>query len=169
VKDAIPYFEKAGSLVDSDWHNPMMVVGCYRAMGDRATALARAKTALERTERAIGKDPTNSHALAAGANALAMLGDTHRAREWMQRALAFDPTNLSMRYNLACALVQDLDDPDAALEMLGPYFERITSSTFIRHLEADPDLDPIRDNSRFKEMLATAKKRLGIPESTIDA
>jgi adenylate cyclase len=53
--------------------------------------------------------------------------------------------------------------------MLGPYFERITSSTFIRHLEADPDLDPIRDNSRFKEMLATAKKRLGIPESTIDA
>jgi len=169
VKDAIPYFEKAGALVDSDWHNPMMVVGCYRSIGDRTTALARAKTALERTERAIGKDPTNSHALAAGANALAMLGDKHRAREWMQRALAFDPNNLSMRYNLACALVQDLDDPDAALEMLGPYFERITSSTFIRHLEADPDLDPIRDNVRFKQMLASAKQRLGISEAAADA
>ena len=165
VKEAIPYFEKAGALIDSDWHNPMMVVGCYRSIGDNTTALTRARTALERTERAIGKDPTNSHALAAGANALAMLGDKHRAREWMQRALAFDPTNLSMRYNLACALVQDLDDPDAALEMLGPYFERITSSTFIRHLEADPDLDRIRDNSRFKDMLATAKNRLGIAET----
>jgi adenylate cyclase len=162
VREAIPFFEKAGSLVDSDWHNPMMVVGCYRSIGERETALSRAKVALERTERAISRDPTNSHALAAGANALGMLGDKHRAREWMQRALAFDPNNLSMRYNLACALVQDLDDTDAALEMLDPYFERITSSTFIRHLEADPDLDAIRNNARFREMLATTKKRLGM-------
>jgi adenylate cyclase len=160
VQEAIPFFEKAGSLVDTDWHNPMMVVGCYRSIGEKTTALDRAKVALERTERAISKDPTNSHALAAGANALALLGDEHRAREWMQRALAFDPSNLSMRYNLACALVQDLDDHGAALEMLEPYFERITSSTFIRHLEADPDLDPIRDNPRFREMLASTKRRL---------
>jgi adenylate cyclase len=83
----------------------------------------------------------------------------------MQRALAFDPTNLSMRYNLACALVQDLDDPEGALEMLAPYFERITSSTFIRHLEADPDLDPIRSNPRFMEMLDSTKQRLGLAAS----
>jgi adenylate cyclase len=165
VGEAIPFFEKAGSLIDSDWHNPMMVVGCYRSIGEKETAVARAKVALERTERAISKDPTNSHALAAGANALAMLGDKHRAREWMQRALAFDPSNLSMRYNLACALVQELDDQDAALEMLGPYFERITSSTFIRHLEADPDMNPIREHPRFKEMLASAKRRLGMAEA----
>ena len=165
VGEAIPFFEKAGSLIDSDWHNPMMVVGCYRSIGEKETAVARAKVALERTERAISKDPTNSHALAAGANALAMLGDKHRAREWMQRALAFDPSNLSMRYNLACALVQELDDQDAALEMLGPYFERITSSTFIRHLEADPDMNPIREHPRFKEMLASAKQRLGMAEA----
>ncbi len=169
VREAIPFFEKAGSLVDSDWHNPMMVVGCYRSIGERETALARAKVALERTERAISRDPTNSHALAAGANALGLLGDKQRAREWMQRALAFDPSNLSMRYNLACALVQDLDDHEAALEMLGPYFERITSSTFIRHLEADPDLDPIRDNLQFKEMLATTKQRLGMAASMTNA
>ena len=162
VEEAIPFFEKAGALVDSDWHNPMMAAGCYRGIGEDETARAKAKIALERTERAIAKDPTNSHALAAGANALAMLGDKHRAREWMQRALAFDPSNLSMRYNLACALVQDLGDPDAALEMLDPYFERVTSSTFIRHLEADPDLDPIRAHPRFQEMLAATKKRVGI-------
>ena len=162
VREAVPFFEKAGTLVDSDWHNPMMAAGCYRGMGEDDTARAKAKTALERTERAVAKDPTNSHALAAGANALAMLGDKHRAREWMQRALAFDPNNLSMRYNLACALVQDLDDPDAALDMLDPYFERVTSSTFIRHLEADPDLNPIRDDPRFQMMLAATKKRLGI-------
>ena len=162
VREAVPFFEKAGALVDSDWHNPMMAAGCYRGIGEDDTARAKAKMALERTERAVAKDPTNSHALAAGANALAMLGDKHRAREWMQRALAFDPSNLSMRYNLACALVQHLGDPDAALDMLDPYFERVTSSTFIRHLEADPDLDPIRKWPRFQEMLKATKKRLGI-------
>jgi adenylate cyclase len=162
VREAIPFFEKAGTLVDSDWHNPMMAAGCYRGIGEDETARSKAKMALERTERAIAKDPTNSHALAAGANALAMVGDKHRAREWMQRALAFDPSNLSMRYNLACTLVQDLDDPDAALDMLEPYFERVTSSTFIRHLEADPDLDPIRELPHFQERLAATKKRLGI-------
>jgi adenylate cyclase len=165
VREAISYFEKAGSLIDSDWHSPMMAVGCYRSIGEKDAALRGAKVALERTERAIGKDPTNSHALAAGANALGLLGEKHRAREWMQRALAFDPSNLSMRYNLACALVQDLDDPDAALQMLEPYFERINSSTFIRHLEADHDLDPIRDRPHFKDMLATAKQRLGLAEA----
>jgi adenylate cyclase len=162
VREAIPFFEKAGALVDSDWHNPMMVAGCYRGIGQLETARAKAKMALERTERAIAKDPTNSHALAAGANALAMLGDKHRAREWMQRALAFDPSNLSMRYNLACTLVQDLGEPGGALDMLEPYFELVTSSTFVRHLEADPDLDPLREQTRFHEMLAATKKRLGM-------
>ena len=51
------------------------------------------------------------------------------------------------------------DTREAALD---PYFERITSSTFIRHLEADPDLNPIRDNPRFKQMLASTKQRLGL-------
>src|SRR6185437_3531223 len=51
VGEAIPFFEKAGSLIDSDWHNPMMVVGCYRSIGEKETAVARAKVALERTER----------------------------------------------------------------------------------------------------------------------
>jgi hypothetical protein len=32
----------------------------------------------------------------------------------------------------------------------------------MRHLEVDPDLDPIRQTPRFKEMLAAAKKRLGM-------
>ena len=38
----------------------------------------------------------------------------------------------------------------------------MTSTTWIRHTEADPDLEPIREDLRFKEMLAAAKKRLGM-------
>jgi hypothetical protein len=41
----------------------------------------------------------------------------------------------------------------------------MNSPTFIRHLEVDPDLDSIRKDSRFIEMVAAAKKRLGIPDA----
>jgi len=70
-----------------------------------------------------------------------------------------------MRYNLACALALRLNDADGALEMLGPYFEQETSPTLIRHLEADPDLDPVRDHPRFKKMLDATKNRLGLSEA----
>ena len=43
-----------------------------------------------------------------------------------------------------------------------PFFERLNSTTLMRHLEVDPDLDPIRDDPRFKAQLASAKKRLGM-------
>jgi adenylate cyclase len=67
-----------------------------------------------------------------------------------------------MRYNLACSLSDRLDDRGLAIEVMEPYFERAVSSTLIRHLDADPDMDPIRDDPRFQELLAAAKQRLGI-------
>ena len=39
-----------------------------------------------------------------GAGGLAALGETDRAREWMERAMLIDPDNLNMRYNFACML-----------------------------------------------------------------
>jgi hypothetical protein len=71
-----------------------------------------------------------------------------------------------MRYNLACALVVDLDDQEGALDALQPYFERVKSPIHIKHLEADPDLNKIRSHPRFVDMLAEAKERLGIVAET---
>ena len=38
VREAIPYFEKAASLNDTDWHNPLMLITCYEAVGDQANS-----------------------------------------------------------------------------------------------------------------------------------
>jgi hypothetical protein len=48
---------------------------------------------------------------------------------------------------------------------LEPFFEKVTSTTWIWHAEADPDLAEIRDRPRFKEVLASAKQRLGMSEA----
>jgi adenylate cyclase len=162
IRESIPYFEKASSLMDSDWRNPSMLITCYRTAGDEAKALDAAKTAVVRVEKVIAKDPTNSSALAMGATALGVLGEEDRARDWIRRALMLDPDNLLGRYNIACTLACDFHDYEGAIEALQPYFENTSSRTEIRHLEADPDLDPIRNDPRFQKMLEQAKTRLGM-------
>jgi adenylate cyclase len=143
----------------------MMLMSCYQSLGDKDGLLRSAKLTLERTEAAVARDPTNVSALAAGSGALVRLGDEDRAREWIRRALLLDPDNLNMRYNIACTLVVDFDDKEAAVEALEPFFERINSTVWMRHVDADPDLYPLRDDARFKSMLASAKQRLGMEET----
>lgn len=165
IRESIPFFEKAASLMDMDFNNAAMLITCYNSIGDHELAKKAAKTTLERAEKTIMKDPTNCSALAMGASALTVFGEEERAREWVRRALLLDPDNLMVRYNLACALALELDDPEGAIGAIKPFFEKTTSSTIVRHLEVDPDLDPIRNDPRFKAMLASAKERLGISES----
>ncbi|HJP67963.1 MAG TPA: TIR domain-containing protein [Sphingomicrobium sp.] len=160
IRDAIPFFEKAASLMESDWSNPMMLITCYDSIGDQVQLQNAARTTLERAERALAKDATNTNAMAVGAYSLAMFGEMERAREWVHRALLLDPDNLGMRYNLACTIVRQLGDFNEALNVLQPFFERVNSTTLMRHMEVDPDLDPLRSEPRFKEMLAAANARL---------
>jgi adenylate cyclase len=162
IREAIPYFEKATQLVDADWHNAGMLATCFHETGDVDQLRRAAQMTAERVERALAKDPSNASALASGAGALATLGETQKAKDWIERALLLDPDNILMRYNLACALATDIKDHDRALEVLTPYFERTVSRTQLRHAEVDPDLDPIRDDPRFTGMMEAAKQRLEI-------
>jgi adenylate cyclase len=162
IRDSIPYFEKAVSLMDWDWHNAFMLITCYREIGEPEKLQRAAQTSVDRSEKAMAKDPSNSTVLAGGASALAALGEDERAREWISRALLLDPDNNIMRYNLACALATDLGDSDRAIEVLEPYFSTTLGVSHIRHAEVDPDLDVLREDPRFKQMLVAAKQRLGI-------
>ena len=163
--ESIPYFERASELVSSDYYNPALLMGCYLAIGNEESAKRAARVTLERSERALATEPTNGSAIANGAYALALLGEAERAREWIERGLLLDPENLAMRYNMACTLTVVLHDDETALDVLQPYFETVNTASQIKHTEADPDFNRIRDKPRFKEMLAATKKRLGIAES----
>jgi adenylate cyclase len=124
-----------------------------------------AEPTLQRAEAALVKDPTNGAALAAGVTALLTLREKDRAKEWIDRAIMIDSENVSMLYNIGCAYVVLADDVDGALDMFEKFFEKVKGTTLFKHMQADPDLDRLRDLPRFKEMLAAAKARIGVEES----
>jgi adenylate cyclase len=160
IEKAAAYWEKAVALEEGDFGSPGMLITCYTALGNREAARRAAEITLGRVEKVLAHDPNNGSAMGHGSWALAVLGQSDRARDWMGRALLIEPENMSMRYNFACALVRSLNDKDAALEMLRPLFEEV-STGLINHAKIDPDFDSIRDDPRFKEMLAAAERRVG--------
>src|SRR5437762_2016009 len=161
LKESIRYFEKAVALEEGDFGSAGMLITCYTAIGNREAARRAAEITLARAEKVLAHDPNNGSAMGHGSDALAVLGKGERAKEWMGRALLIDPENLSMRYNFVCALANHLKDTEAALEMLGPAFEKMGTG-LINHAKIDPDLDPLREHPRFKAMLAAAENRVGL-------
>jgi adenylate cyclase len=159
LDEAIRYYEKSMSLMETDLNSGGMLITCYTAVGDLQSGRRVAQITFSRTEKTLAQDPNNGAAMAYGANALAVLGEAERAKDWIKRALLIDPDNMNARYNFACALATFLKDPDAALELLNPVFETLAIG-FLNHANADPDLDSLRDDPRFKAMVAKARARL---------
>jgi adenylate cyclase len=160
LEDAIRHFEKAQSLMETDVSSVNMLMTCYTAIGDSESARRAAKLTLARAQKTLAQDPSNGAAMGFCCYSLALLGQAESAKGWMSRALLIDPDNMNMRYNFACALTTQLKDADGAIALLGPLFQKI-SVGLLNHAKADPDLDSIRDDPRFKAMVADAEARLG--------
>ena len=155
--DAIRYLEKAAAVVDTEFTAASLVVQCYAAKGDPEGERAAAKRALARVEKVITAEPDHGRALGYGANALAVLGETERAKEWIERGTLVDPTNTIQHFNFVCALVR-LREYEAALDLLANVIDKASTGLF-HWLDNDTDLDPVRDHPRFIELFKQAKAR----------
>ena len=159
MREAIPFFEKAASLMDSDYHSTGMLQTCYAAIDDPEGVRRSAQTTLERTQKVLALDPSNGSALGFGAVSLAALGDSERAKEWISRAQLMDPDNVTMQWNLMCALARYLHDFDGAIDLLGSFAPRCPPP-LVKYMRLDTDLDPLRDNPRFEAIVAREEQRV---------
>ena len=162
-EDAAQYFEMAAALSEMDLIAPIMALSCYEALGDTEATRDAARVALARAEKVLAQDISNGNAVGAAVAALAVLGERERARKWIEQAILVDPGNVIMRYNLACTLSGRFKDVDAALDLLGPFFEA-TERGFVTYAKVDPDLDCLRIDPRFQAMMAAAEARLALDD-----
>ncbi|HSY06043.1 MAG TPA: TIR domain-containing protein [Steroidobacteraceae bacterium] len=166
LDEAVRYYEKAMALMETDLNSGSMLLSCYTALRDSQAVLRVARITVSRVEKMMTQDPNNATAMGSGAIALAALGEDERAKEWINRSMLIDPDNMNARYNFACSLTSfgKHRDVDTALELLRPVFETLAAG-FLNHAKADPDLDPLRDDPRFKAMVAAAETRFAAIEA----
>ena len=78
------------------------------------------------------------------------MGERERGLEWARRALAIDPEEPSILYNVAC-VYSNLGEQEKATDCLE---KSITSGMGQKEwIENDSDLDPLRNHPRFQARL----------------
>ncbi len=168
LEDAIRYFEKATALMESDLNSAAMLISSYNAVGNAQGTLRAARLTLARSEKVLAQDPNNGTVLGYSAYAHAALGEAERAKERMNRAMLIDPDNWNMRYNFSCVLIIYLKEIDAALDLLGPVFDKATVG-ILNYAKGDPDLAVLHDHPRFQAMTAAAEARLAAEQDVSPA
>ncbi len=107
---------------------------------------------------AIGGKPGQAHEISAWEYVFAAMphidaGDLEEARAIMEQLIAENPDHWSVHYNAGCfeALA---GDSDAALAHLRRAKELDSEGQSAQYFREDSDLDPLRDDPRFQELLA---------------
>jgi serine/threonine protein kinase/Flp pilus assembly protein TadD len=148
---AAELYEQAAKLNPDDYQSVSLLVGVYHGLGMEEKAAATQQRALRLTERHIDSHPDDPRALYLGAVTLVRLGDGERSLDWARRALAIDPEETSILYNVACVYAL-LGRSEDALACLGKVMEH---GTFYKNWAAkDSDLDSLRSDTRFQALLS---------------
>jgi serine/threonine protein kinase/Flp pilus assembly protein TadD len=148
---AAELYEQAARLNPDDYQAVSLLAGLYHGLGRTAEAAATDQRALHLAEKHSENNPDDARALYLGAGHLARLGDYAKSYDWARRALAIDPEETSILYNVACvyAILGKTEDAFACLSKV------TQQGTFYKNWAAkDSDLDNLRSDPRFHALLS---------------
>ncbi|HVD60905.1 MAG TPA: protein kinase [Gemmatimonadaceae bacterium] len=150
LEEAIRFYDRASALRIDDYQSLVLASALARGLGreDEAELTRRGH---ERIERAIALNPNDTRALYLGAGNLQSMGDSIQAEEWARRAVASDPGNPLTLYNVAC-LHATAGRTSLALDHLERAVEKGMRNR--DWFMTDPDLESVRNDPRFNELLA---------------
>lgn len=122
--------------------------------GRRPRCLAASRPGLRRAEHVLALNPVERRALSLGSVHLLEDGQPERALEWSQRGLELYPDDMGTLINGACLRAR-LGRKEETLELLERVFARGWGKR--DWIEHDPDYETLRDDSRFKKLIAGLK------------
>ena len=159
LERSVSMFERAAEVQPDDWQSPLLVDAVLHALGRPEEAERYARIGIKRAEEAMRLHPENSRPAQLGAPTLARLGETDRAKEWLERALFLDPDEPIATYNAACTYAQ-LGEIDRAFATLDKWSQNRGMEMEL-WLDTDADLDPLRNDPRFTTLVQTIKDERG--------
>jgi tetratricopeptide (TPR) repeat protein len=150
MAEAARLFEQASRVNPEDYQSPGLLATAYEALGRNAEAQEAHRRSLQLIEKHIELHPDDARATYLGANSLCQLGDKKRSLEWAARALAMDPEESSILYNVACVYALQGQSEDA-IDCL----EKAVKSGFGHRawIENDSDLSSLRSHPRFQALV----------------
>ena len=145
-------FIKASEVRPDDFQAPTFVRQALLGLGATKEELEEAtRGALGKIESHVSLNPDDARALYLGGGMLLSVGEKDRGLEWARRALSIDPGDPLILYNVACVFSQ-AGEIEQSIRML----ERAVEAGFghRKWIEHDSDLDHLRKDPRFVQLLA---------------
>jgi adenylate cyclase len=133
-----------------DYQSPTLVAQIYDDLDRPDSARSARERGIVLAERHLALNPEDVRAVYMAANAMVALGQRQRGIQWADRALAMRPEDAMVLYNVGCiySLAGSTDSAISCLEKA--YRNGLTQKGWYEH---DSNLDPLRQNSRFQELL----------------
>ena len=148
--DAAKLFERACALRPEDYQAPGFLAQAYASLEMPVESEAAYRRQTRLVEERLDLIPDDARACVLGSAALASLGEVDRSAALAKRALAIDPDDPMLLYNVACAYAQ-LHKTNDALDCLESAVDKgYGHKEWIEH---DSDFASIRDTPRFKAIL----------------
>ena len=150
--EAAKLFERACTLRPEDYQASGFLAQAYASMGMPTESEAAYRRQARLVEERLDLIPDDARACSLGAAAFATFGEVDRSVILAKRALAIDPDDPMLLYNVACTYAQ-LHKTEDALDCLESAVDKGYGDK--EWTEHDSDFASIRETPRFKTILAT--------------
>lgn len=150
-EEATRLSEQACRANPDDYQAPSLLAMTLRSLGRAEESKAVRRRTVQVVEKHLELHPDDARAYYLGAINLCELGEQERGLEWAGRALAMDPEDSGVLYNVACVYALQ-GQAEKSLECLESAVQHgFAHKEWIEH---DSDLDSIRNHPRFQALLA---------------
>jgi adenylate cyclase len=150
LQKAADLFARASEVNSEDYQSRILRAQVLAGLDQVDLSNEVAREAITVIEKHLKWNPDDARAFYLGASALQQIGEQDRAERWIGRALAIDPTDSVVLYNVACFYALSGQANKALNYLESAVNQGTVSGSWMEH---DNDLASLREAPRFQALL----------------